>query len=57
MAPRRWRRWAVSLFIAPNRIARLADVAGAMTLEALKGTPVAFDQRIHAARPHADRWR
>jgi histidine ammonia-lyase len=24
-----------------------------MTLEALLGTPVAFDQRIHAARPHA----
>jgi histidine ammonia-lyase len=24
-----------------------------MTLEALKGTPVAFDERIHAARPHA----
>jgi histidine ammonia-lyase len=36
-----------------ERVARLADVAGAMTLEALKGTPVAFDQRIHAARPHA----
>src|SRR5437588_6508185 len=32
-------------------VARLADVAGAMTLEALKGTPVAFDERIHAARP------
>jgi histidine ammonia-lyase len=36
-----------------ERIARLADVAGAMSLEALKGTPVAFDERIHAARPHA----
>ena len=36
-----------------ERVARLADVAGAMTLEALKGTPVAFDERIHAARPHA----
>jgi histidine ammonia-lyase len=35
-----------------ERIARLADVAGAMSLEALKGTPVAFDERIHAARPH-----
>jgi len=34
------------------RVTRLADVAGAMTLEALKGTPVAFDERIHAARPH-----
>ena len=35
-----------------TRLAGLADVAGAMTLEALLGTPVAFDQRIHAARPH-----
>lgn len=34
-------------------LARVADVAGAMTLEALRGTPVAFDERIHAARPHA----
>ncbi len=34
-------------------LTRLADVAGAMSLEALKGTPVAFDHRIHAARPHA----
>ena len=34
------------------RISRLADVAGAMTLEALRGTPVAFDERIHKARPH-----
>jgi histidine ammonia-lyase len=36
-----------------ERVARLADVAGAMSLEALKGTPVAFDERIHQARPHA----
>ena len=35
-----------------ERVARLADLAGAMTLEALKGTPTAFDERIHAARPH-----
>jgi histidine ammonia-lyase len=35
-----------------ERLTRLADVAGAMSLEALKGTPVAFDERIHAARPH-----
>ena len=33
-------------------VARLADVAGAMTLEAVRGTPVAFDERIHLARPH-----
>jgi histidine ammonia-lyase len=36
-----------------ERLARTADAAGAMTLEALRGTPVAFDARIHAARPHA----
>ncbi len=35
-----------------KRLARVADIAGAMSLEALKGTPVAFDERIHNARPH-----
>jgi histidine ammonia-lyase len=35
-----------------EQLVRLADVAGAMTLEALRGTPVAFDERIHTARPH-----
>ncbi|HEY7955491.1 MAG TPA: histidine ammonia-lyase [Polyangia bacterium] len=32
--------------------ARLADVVGALSLEALKGTPRAFDPRIQALRPH-----
>jgi histidine ammonia-lyase len=32
--------------------ARLADVVGALSLEALKGTPRAFDPRIQAVRPH-----
>ena len=41
----------LALFRA-KRLSRLADVAGAMTLEALKGTPTAFDARIHEARPH-----
>jgi len=36
-----------------QRLAHLADLAGAMSLEALKGTPVAFDARIHQARPHS----
>jgi histidine ammonia-lyase len=36
-----------------QRIVRLADLAGAMSLEALMGTPAAFDKRIHLARPHA----
>ncbi len=35
-----------------EQLVHLADVAGAMALEALKGTPVAFDERIHTARPH-----
>ncbi len=36
-----------------RRVVELADLAGAMSLEALKGTPAAFDSRIHLARPHA----
>jgi histidine ammonia-lyase len=36
-----------------RRVAQLADLAGAMSLEALMGTPAAFDPRIQAARPHA----
>jgi histidine ammonia-lyase len=35
------------------RVAKVADVAGAMSLEALMGTPTAFDPRIQNARPHA----
>jgi histidine ammonia-lyase len=35
------------------RVVELSDVAGAMSLEALLGTPAAFDERIHKARPHA----
>jgi histidine ammonia-lyase len=34
------------------RLSEAADVIGAMTLEALRGTPVAFDEKIHLARPH-----
>jgi histidine ammonia-lyase len=35
-----------------GRLARLADVAGAMSLEALMGSNAPFDARIHALRPH-----
>ena len=35
-----------------KRLSRVADVSGAMSLEALKGTPVAFDPRLQDARPH-----
>jgi histidine ammonia-lyase len=34
-----------------------ADVIGAMSLDALLGTDAAFDERIHAARPHAGQIR
>jgi histidine ammonia-lyase len=33
------------------KLVRAADVTGAMSLEALMGTPVAFDERIHRVRP------
>jgi histidine ammonia-lyase len=33
-------------------LARVADIAGAMSLEALKGTPAAFDLRLQDTRPH-----
>lgn len=33
--------------------ARLADIAGSMTLEALTGLVSAFDDRVQAVRPHA----
>jgi len=36
-----------------KRLSRLADISGAMSLEALKGTPAAFDARLQDARPHA----
>jgi histidine ammonia-lyase len=42
----------LALFRA-KRLARVADVCGAMTLEGLKGTPAAFDLRLQDARPHA----
>lgn len=42
---------ALALQMAEN-LAITADVAGAMTLEALKGTPAAFSALIHQARPH-----
>jgi histidine ammonia-lyase len=34
-------------------LADTADVLGALTVDALKGTDTAFDKRIHQARPHA----
>lgn len=34
------------------KLAELADIAGCMSLEALNGTTLAFDKRIHVLRPH-----
>lgn len=36
-----------------ERLALLAETSGAMTLEAVRGTTVAFSPEIHDARPHA----
>jgi len=35
-----------------SRLVTLADLAGAMTLEALRGSQVPFDDRLQAVRPH-----
>jgi histidine ammonia-lyase len=35
-----------------ERLVKLADIAGAMTLEALRGSQVPFDERLQAVRPH-----
>lgn len=35
-----------------ERLAQVADIAGALSCEALYATPRAFDERIHALRPH-----
>ncbi len=38
--------------LTAETLAESADVLSAMSLDALHGTDVAFDERIHAARPH-----
>ncbi len=38
--------------LAAELLVDTADVIGALTLDALRGTDVAFDERIHKARPH-----
>ena len=35
-----------------KRLAQTADLAAALTLEALQGTATPFDERIHSVRPH-----
>ena len=39
--------------LAAENLVDSADVIGSLTLDALQGTVVAFDERIHEVRPHA----
>ena len=39
--------------LAAEILSDSADVIGALTLDALRGTDTAFDERIHKVRPHA----
>jgi histidine ammonia-lyase len=41
---------AALAIVDAHRLWKVAHIAGAMSLEALLGTPVAFDERIHSAR-------
>ncbi len=43
--------------LAAETLADTADVIGALSLDALRGTDVAFDERIHNARPHPGQLR
>lgn len=36
-----------------EELAEIADIAGAVSFEALRATDTAFDPRLHAARPHS----
>ncbi len=39
--------------LGAERLARAADIAAALSIDALRGSTTPFDARIHAARPHA----
>ena len=45
------------MLLPPKTLVDTADVIGAMACDALKGTNVAFDERIQKARPHAGQIR
>jgi histidine ammonia-lyase len=44
--------YAVHCLLRIESLARTADLAAAMTLEAARGSAAPHDERIHAARPH-----
>ena len=43
--------------LAAELLVDSADVIGALTLDALRGTDAAFDARIHQVRPHPGQLR
>jgi len=45
--------YAVHALLRIQRLAKTADIAAMMTLEAIRGSAAPFDDRIHGARPHA----
>src|SRR5260370_4747413 len=47
----------ILMVLAAETLVDTADVIGAMACDALKGTNVAFDERIQKARPHAGQIR
>jgi len=47
----------ILMLLAAETLVDTADVIGAMACDALKGTNVAFDERIQKARPHAGQIR
>jgi histidine ammonia-lyase len=47
----------VLALVEAETLADTADVIGSLSLDALRGTDVAFDARIHEARPHAGQMR
>src|SRR6266446_1895938 len=47
----------ILMLLAAETLVDTADVIGAMTCDALKGTNVAFDDRIQKARPHTGQIR
>lgn len=44
--------YAASIVVRARRLAKLADIAATMSLEALRGSLRPFDARLHDVRPH-----
>ena len=43
---------AALALVTADRVARAADITAALSIDALRGSMVPFDERIHDARPH-----